>query len=276
MTGSQEVEGSIPSSSTIRMANPLTVLRRKSVAPGRLSLLVAVFLLLLGLSDSLARGTDAQTRPGDGKNSAQAHSDHPSHDATSRHPFDDVEKWVEIFDDPERAEWQKPADVVVALGLKPGQRVADLGAGTGYFSRFLAEAVGPQGRVYAIDTEPEMVEHLARRAERERTLQVDAVLAEPDDPGLPEEGVDLVLVVDTYHHIDDRVHYLERLAKRLRPSGSVAIIDFQKRKLPIGPPPEHKLARETVIDEFDEAGFRLREEPELLPYQYFLIFEPGS
>ncbi len=276
MTGSQGVEGSIPSSSTIRMANPIPAIRRRTVAPARPQLLAAALLLVIGASDSLARETSAQTRPGDRKSSAAAHPDHRSHDATSRHPFDDVEKWVKIFDDPERAEWQKPAEVVAALDLKPGQHVADLGAGTGYFSRFLAEAVGPHGRVYAIDTEPEMVEHLEKRAARERTPQVKAVLARADDPELPEEGIDLVLVVDTYHHLDDRVRYLERLARGLRPAGGVAIIDFQKRELPVGPPPEHKLAREIVIEEFEEAGYRLREEPDLLPYQYFLIFEPGS
>ena len=261
------------------MPDPIIALHRRTVTPARPQLLVAVFLLVIGASNFrsvLAYETSAQTRPGDGKSSAEAHPGHHSHDATSRHPFDDVEKWVEIFDDPERAEWQKPAEVVAALGLKPGQHVADLGAGTGYFSRFLAEAVGLHGRVYAVDTESEMVEHLAERAERERTPQVKAVLAQLDDPELPEEGVDLVLVVDTYHHLDDRVRYLERLAERLRPAGGVAIIDFQKRELPIGPPPEHKLAREIVIEEFEEAGYRLREEPDLLPYQYFLIFELGT
>ncbi|MEE9219307.1 MAG: class I SAM-dependent methyltransferase [Acidobacteriota bacterium] len=198
-----------------------------------------------------------------------------SHAATSRRPFDDIDKWVKIFDDPGRAEWQKPQEVVAALGLRPGDWVADIGAGTGYFSRHLAQAVSAEGRVYAIDTEAGMVEHLAKRAQREKTPQVRAVKAEPEDPNLPREGVHLVLIVDTYHHLDDRVRYLRRLAGSLRNQGRVAIIDFQKRELPVGPPLDHKLARQSVIDEFVEAGYRLREEPEILPYQYFLIFEPG-
>lgn len=196
------------------------------------------------------------------------------HAATARHPFDDIDKWVRIFDDPARDEWQKPEQVVKALGLGEGQRVADIGAGTGYFSRHLAEAVGESGRVYAIDTEREMVEHMARRAEKERTPQVQAILAAPDDPKIPEGGADLVLMVDTYHHIDDRVRYLRRLARSLRPGGRLAIIDFEKRPLPVGPPLDHKLARETVLEELEEAGYRLVEEPGILPHQYFLIFAP--
>jgi ubiquinone/menaquinone biosynthesis C-methylase UbiE len=152
--------------------------------------------------------------------------------------------------------------------------VADVGAGTGYFNAYLARAVGPRGLVVAIDTEPKMVEHMTRRAEREKTPQVRAALGEKGDPGLPEEGVDLVLMVDTYHHIDDRVRYLRRLARRLRPGGRLAIIDFQKRPLPVGPPLEHKLAREEVVSELREASFRLLDEPRFLPYQYFLIFAP--
>lgn len=199
---------------------------------------------------------------------------HP-HAATAHHPFTDIDKWVRIFDDPSRDKWQKPEEVVSALELEEGQSVADVGAGTGYFSRHLARAVGVSGRVYAVDTEPEMVEHMRARAEKERTPRVEVVLARPDDPGLPEDGVDLVLMVDTYHHIDDRVRYLRRMSQNLRPGGRLAIIDFEKRPLPVGPALEHKLARETVVEEVEEAGYRLVEEPDFLPYQYFLIFEPG-
>ena len=198
------------------------------------------------------------------------------HDATARHPFDEVDKWVRIFDDPGRDEWQKPQQVVRALGIEKGQSVAEIGAGTGYFSRHLAQAVGEEGKVYAIDTEPKMVEYMKGRAERDRTPQVLPVLGAPDDPRLPEAGADLVLLVDTYHHIDDRVRYLQRLAGRLRRGGRVAVIDFEKRPLPVGPPLEHKLERGQVREEFAEAGYALVEEPGFLPYQYFLIFVPDS
>jgi ubiquinone/menaquinone biosynthesis C-methylase UbiE len=194
------------------------------------------------------------------------------HDATAHHAFDDPDYWSSVFDDPARDAWQKPDALVAALRIAPGARVADLGAGTGYLSRRLSVAVGPHGTVYAIDTEPKLVAHLRRRAEREGTANVVPVEAAPADPHLPAGGVDLVVVLDTYHHVDDRIAYLRRLARGLRPGGRVAIIDWQKRPLPVGPAMEHKLPRQLVVDEMTAAGYRLLEEPDVLPYQYFLIF----
>jgi len=204
---------------------------------------------------------------------------HPQHsdkndDATMHHGFGDVEQWVARFDDPARAEWQKPDEVVAALELKPGMSVADIGAGTGYFNSRLAEAVGPGGNVYPADIEPGMVDYMKKRAEKEGTPNVHPILAATDDPKLPEAGVDLVMIVDTYHHIDDRLKYFERLKHSLRPGGRVAIIDFHKRELPVGPPPEHKLDREFVVGEFESGGWKLAGEHDFLPYQYFLIFTP--
>jgi len=196
------------------------------------------------------------------------------HAATSHHSFADVEHWASVFDDPARDAWQKPAEVVKGLELRPGQTVADLGAGTGYFSRYLSAAVGPRGTVLASDTEPNMVVHLRERAEKEGTPNVVPVLASPDNPRLPAAGVDLVLVVDTFHHIDDRVTYFRALRRCLGRAGRVAIIDWHKRELPVGPPPEHKLARAQVVEEMTAAGYELGGEPDVLPYQYFLIFRP--
>lgn len=196
------------------------------------------------------------------------------HDATAHHPFDDAEKWSKVFDDPERDAWQKPEEVVVALGARPGMTVADLGAGTGYFERYLARAVSPGGIVLAIDTEPAMVQHLARRAAGHALDNIVPVLAEPDNPFLPKGKVDRVLIVDTYHHIDDRLEYFRRMRDSLAPGGRVAVVDFHKRPLPVGPPVEHKLARESVVDEMKQAGWILAEERTSFPYQYFLVFEP--
>lgn len=195
-----------------------------------------------------------------------------STDATSRHSFEDVERWKAVFDDPARDAWQKPEATVAALGLRPGSTVADLGAGTGYFSRWLSAAVGPGGTVLAVDTEPNLVAYLRERAEREHTDNVVPILASPANPRLPHAGVDLVLVVDTYHHIDARPTYFRSLRRALRPGGRVAVVDWQKRELPVGPPMEHKLAREQVVDEMTAAGYVLAGEPDLLPYQYFLVF----
>jgi ubiquinone/menaquinone biosynthesis C-methylase UbiE len=195
------------------------------------------------------------------------------HDATSHHTFEDVEHWVSVFDDPRRDEWQKPAEVVAALKLAPGSMVADLGAGTGYFSRYLAQAVGERGTVLAADVEPQLVEHIRKRAEREKTTNVVPVLASADNPRLPYGRVDVVLIVDTYHHFNDRIAYLRRLAQALAAGGRIAVIDWFKRELPEGPPMDHKLAREQIVGELSAAGYELVEEPTFLPYQYFLVFK---
>src|SRR5262245_22479968 len=181
----------------------------------------------------------------------------PSDDATSHHPFDDVRYWRRVFDDPKRNQWQQPAVVIEELQLTAGMNVADLGAGTGYFSRYLASAVGESGTVFAVDTEPNLVEHLRDRAEKEGTPNVVTILAAPDDPRLPQAGIDVVLIVDTYHHIDGRRRYFANLRRALRPGGRVAVIDWHKRELPEGPPVEHKLAREQVVQEMTAAGYRL-------------------
>ncbi len=199
-------------------------------------------------------------------------ADPADHDATAKHSFDDVEHWASVFDDPGRDAWQKPSVVIEKLGLRPGMRVADLGAGTGYFSRGLSEAVAPGGTVFAVDTEPKLVAYLRDRAERDKTDNVVPVLASPDDPRLPDKGVDVVLIVDTYHHLDDRLTYLRRLGHVLAPGGRVAVIDWEKRETPVGPELAHRLARETVVSEMEAAGYRFLGEPGTLPYQYFLVF----
>ena len=181
-----------------------------------------------------------------------------------------------MFDDPGRDAWQKPREVIAALGIGPGMTVADLGAGTGYFTHHLAKAVAPGGTVYAIDTEPNLVTYLRARAEQEGAANVTPVLASADDPRLPAAAVDVVLVVDTFHHIDQRLGYFQRLKRVLRPGGRVAIIDWRIDQLPVGPPPDHKIAREQVIEEMEAAGYRLAQEPaKLLPYHYVLVFEPS-
>jgi len=199
-----------------------------------------------------------------------------SDDATTHHPFDDIEHWKAVFDDPARDEWQKPAELVKALAIRPGMAVADLGAGTGYFSRRLSAAVGPDGTVFAVEPEPKLLAYLRERAEREKTANVVPVLASLDDPRLPPRAVDLVLVVDTFHHIDGRIAYFRALQRALRRGGRVAVVDWHKRPLPVGPEPAHKLAREQVVDEMRAAGYALVAEPDVLPYQYVLVFAPRS
>ncbi|GMV13568.1 MAG: class I SAM-dependent methyltransferase [Polyangiaceae bacterium] len=196
---------------------------------------------------------------------------HGGHSApTANHRFDDAERWSKVFDDPKRDAWQKPDEVVKELGLAPADVVADLGAGTGYFSGRLARAV-PKGKVFAIDIEPSLVEHMKKRAEREGTANVEPVLGTASDPKLPP-GVNVVLVVDTYHHIGERPDYFRRVRERLASGGRVVVVDFKLGKFPVGPPDDHKLAPEVVIKEMGGAGYQKCKAFDGLPYQYMLTF----
>jgi SAM-dependent methyltransferase len=192
---------------------------------------------------------------------------------THQHTFKDAEKWSHVFDDPERDAWQKPHQVIHALALAPDARVADLGAGTGYFAARLANML-PKGRVYAVDIEPDMVRYLEARATREDLRNLTAVAGAPEDPRLPEK-VDLILLVDVYHHIEDRARYFRRLSASLRPGGRIAVIDFTLDS-PQGPPRAARVAPETVKAEMRSAGHALATEHRFLPHQYFLVFRPAS
>ena len=171
------------------------------------------------------------------------------------------------FDDPSRDAWQKPDEVIRTLAASPDASVADIGAGTGYFSVRLARAM-PEGRVFAIDTEPSMVQYVTERATHEGLFNIQAVVASPDDPKIPQ-AVDLIIVVDTYHHIADRTAYFRRLMPALKRAGRIAIIDF-KPESKMGP--IEKLPPAQVIRELTDAGYSLVDQPTILPEQYFLIF----
>lgn len=190
---------------------------------------------------------------------------------THQHGFTGAEGWAKVFDDPNRDRWQKPHEVIMALQLSPDARVADIGAGTGYFAARLAHMT-PKGRVYAADLEPDMVKYLSERARKEGLKNLVAVQARPDTPALPEK-VDRVLIVDTYHHISDRAAYFRRLRDSLKPDGQVAIIDFTVDS-PIGPPTTERIAARKVTEEMALAGYVQAAQHDFLPYQYFLVFQP--
>ncbi|MGH8664564.1 MAG: class I SAM-dependent methyltransferase [Burkholderiales bacterium] len=192
---------------------------------------------------------------------------------THQHRFDDAHKWSQIFDDPSRDTWQKPHEVIQALALKPNAVIADIGAGTGYFAVRFAHMVA-KGRVYAVDTEPAMVQHVAERAKHLGIGNLTALRASPQNPGLPEK-VDLIVFVDVYHHVEQRDAYLRRLRDALKPGGRVAIIDFRMDS-PVGPPRSARIAPAQVKSELERAGYRLAQEHDFLPNQYFLVFTPGK
>jgi len=190
---------------------------------------------------------------------------------THRHSFGDAEKWAHVFDDPERDAWQKPHAVIEALALAPDAVLADLGAGTGYFAARLARML-PKSTVYAADVESDMVRYLGERAKREGLPNLKPVRASAGDARLPEK-VDLVLVVDVYHHIEEREGYFRRLAAALKPGGRLAVIDFRLDS-PEGPPKSARIPPEQVKAELGAAGYALQREHGFLPRQYFLVFQP--
>jgi ubiquinone/menaquinone biosynthesis C-methylase UbiE len=173
-----------------------------------------------------------------------------------------------------RGIWQRPADVVSALELRPGASVADLGAGEGYFLPHLSDAVGVDGSVYAVDVEAEVVEALRLQFPAEET-NVTAVLAASDDPKLPEAALDLVLLVNTYHHIEDRPAYFRGLQRNLRPGARVAIIEPNEELgglLSLALDEGHTSSASNVENEMRAAGYVVAARHEFLPVQIFRVF----
>lgn len=195
------------------------------------------------------------------------------HRPSAHHTFEDIEKWIKLFEDPKRKEWQKPDEVVKQLNLKPGDVVADIGAGTGYFTRLFAIAVGPDGKALGLDTEPNMVHYMREDARKRNLTNYIPRLVKPDDPRLELNSADVIFICNTLHHVEDRVNYLKIISKSLKQNGRIVIVDYYKRPLPVGPKSlEMKIAKEQVISEFQEAGYRLKRSLDFLPYQYFLEF----
>ena len=184
----------------------------------------------------------------------------------------DPAAYIAMLEDPSRDAYQKPDEVIAALGLKSGEVIADIGSGSGYFTLRLAARVGSGGRVYGVDVDPEMVRHLNRRVRDAGLRNVRVLLADADDPLLPEP-VDRFLVVDTWHHVEKQGEYLGLMRKLLTPGGQVVMIDFRKEELPVGPPLAMKISRADLIEQMEANGFRLVKEHTFLPYQYFLVFE---
>lgn len=187
--------------------------------------------------------------------------------------FEDAEKWARHFDDPARDAWQKPDEIIAALKLPKNALVADIGAGTGYFSARLAKSV-PKGEVFAADIEKDMVRYLGERAKRENLPNIVPVQAAPDSADLPQP-VDVILIVDTYHHIGNRVDYFTKLRGSLKPSGRLALVDF-KADAKDGPPAMHRVPLEKATEELKAAGYKRVETFDFLPRQYFAVFEKSA
>ena len=213
----------------------------------------------------------ASSRP----HGSHTHGSHP-HAAHEMHKrFEDAQEWSRVFDDPARDEWQKPDLVVANLKLKPGALVADIGAGTGYFTVRLAKAV-PKGKVYALDVEADMVRYLDERAKKDGLANVVAMQSRPDNPELAET-VDVAFLCDVVHHIEDRPAFFAKLRERLRPGGRIVIVDFAPDAPDDGPgpPKQHRLSVETLDVELGAAELqRSAVDRDSLPYQYIVEYRP--
>lgn len=194
--------------------------------------------------------------------------DPSKHDAD--HRFEDPEQYAAAWNDPQRDEWQKPAEVVASMAIAPGMTVADLGTGTGYFVGFLSEAVGPEGKVFALDIEGPMVDYVQKRAIDNGWNNVHGKRIEPATPGV--EGIDRFLVVNTWHHIKDREGYSAKLLAALNEGGSVHVVDYEpEAEIERGPPKRIRLAPETVVAELTAGGFKAEVVEETLPHQYIVV-----
>ncbi len=186
---------------------------------------------------------------------------------------------IAVFEDEHRDEWQLPDQVVRALSLADkGAVVADIGAGSGYFTRRLAAEV-PEGRVYAVDVDGEFEDYLLEHREAWGTPNIEPHLAIYDDPMLPQSTVDVVFAANTYAYIRDRVRYFGKVQSALKADGRLAIIEFRPDATPPGevaPAPEHRVSRDVALQELAEAGFALEREETFLPHQWFLILQPAQ
>ncbi len=184
-------------------------------------------------------------------------------------PLAEVEKYIAFLERPDRARWQRPDEVVSQLGLAGNEVVADLGAGSGYFTFRLARKL-PRGRVYAIDIDSGMLRHIYHRAMVDGVKNIEVVQSADDDPQVPAE-VGLVFVCDVLHHVKARATFLSRLAAEVKPGTRLVVVEFKEGELPQGPPASVKITRRAMLEQLRSAGFELvKEHRELLPYQYLL------
>jgi ubiquinone/menaquinone biosynthesis C-methylase UbiE len=177
-----------------------------------------------------------------------------------------------LLDAPDRDLWQRPDQIMDALGIADASVVADIGAGSGWFTIRLARRVGPRGVVYAEDVQKEMISAISRRVSREGFNNVVPKLGLKNDPRLPAASLDAVLMVDAYHEIEDRVSMLSNLAKALKPQGRLGIVDFRLDGTGPGPAPEERVSPDVVVNDAKKAGLKLLRQEPFLQYQYFLIF----
>ena len=183
-----------------------------------------------------------------------------------------AEEWIKTLDGPVRVAGMKIDEVVSALKLQPGQTIADIGAGSGLLEVPLASAVGPKGRVYAVEIDAGFFPEIQKRVAAARVTNVQTVLGKFTDPALPVKAIDLALFHDVIHHVEHRAAYLKTLAGYLAPSGRIAVVDFEGGKGPHSDHPEMEVTREQLVGWMRDAGLTQIEDVKLFPDKYFLVF----
>ena len=231
-------------------------------------------LVLLGLA--LALGCVEHRRDGHDHASDRhgAHQAERQHQGHHRGPAD-IQEYLAKLDRPERDAYQKPRQVIDALQLTPGMAIADVGAGSGYFTRRFVEAVGHTGTVYAIDVEQDMLDYVKNSLKGIRgASSTHFILTRPDALALPPDSADVLFLCNVYHHLEGRTQYFASANPVLRPGGRIVIIDFyhDHRSGDVGFPRRHLVARQMVVREMAAAGYGLAREHDFLTRQYFLEF----
>ena len=178
--------------------------------------------------------------------------------------------WLER---PERDAEENPQAAIDALGLEPGMVVCDLGAGSGYYSIRMAKKVGPQGKVYAVDVQPGMIQLLEKRIKSDKIKNIHPILSTPSDPKLPDGEIDLMILVDVYHELDKPQEMLRKIRKSLKDSGRLVLLEFRKEDKNVPIRLEHKMSVAEVKQELEAEGFMIAEVKEHLPWQHMFFLK---
>jgi precorrin-6B methylase 2 len=231
----------------------------ESAKNGGMRRLAALVLLAIALIGATARVTLGQaTHPISGRPIANV----MGHEGAA---------WLER---PEREAEEAPTKAVAALRLRPGQVVADIGAGSGYYTLLIGAAVGPRGRVYATDIQPEMLALIQKKIEARRVANVELVLGTPTESRLPDSSVDLALMVDVYHELAQPQMFLRSLKRAIKPGGRLVLIEFRKESPDVPIREEHKMSVRDARLELEAEGYRFERVLDMLPWQHILIFRP--
>lgn len=186
-------------------------------------------------------------------------------------PFEDTQKYIDFLERKDRDIWQNPESVINLLNISGGETVADIGAGSGYFT-FRFARILPRGKVFAVDIEPEMLRHIHHKALQEGIHNIEVIKAGPDDPGVPP-GADLVFICDVIHHVKKREVWLKKLSSEMKKGAKLVVLEFKEGDLPEGPPASLKIPKNKLIGMIVKNNFKLdMDKSNLLPYQTFLIF----